>query len=91
MATILTPNIKKLIIYKMSLDAIPKGGGVKDGFMFLSSKELIAKSAKESSEWVKTAISVVRQAQEPNPFKNADDETIAGEILRKIEERKNGK
>lgn len=83
-------NVKKLIFYRVSLDAIPKGGGVKDGILFLSSPKLVSKSFKESCEWVNTAISIVRQAKAPNPFKDADNETIAGEILRQIEERRAG-
>jgi hypothetical protein len=82
------PNTKKLVIHKVSLDAIPKGGGVADGIKFLSSRELISKTIRAADEWVKTAILAIRQAAEPNPFREATDEEIAGEILKKIEERK---
>jgi hypothetical protein len=85
----LTPNIKKLMIHKVSLDAIPKGGGVADGIKFLSDKNKIITTFRESHEWVKKAIQAVRQAGEPNPFKNSTEEEIAGEILRKIEEKRN--
>ena len=85
------PNVKKLIIHKMSLDAIPSGGGVVDGLKFLTDKDKIAKTLREANEWVKQAIYVVRNATEPNPFKNTSDEDIAGEILRKIEEKRDAR
>jgi hypothetical protein len=84
----LGPNVKKLMIIKTSLTAIPKGGNLTDGINFLSNKQLIIKTMKESCDWVETAIRMVRQAGEPNPFKDKSDEDIAGEILRKLEEKK---
>lgn len=82
------PNVKKLIAHKMSIDAIPDGGGFADGIAFLSDKHRIIEGAKAATRWVMEAIAVVRTAAAPNPFKNADDETIAGEILLKVEESK---
>lgn len=82
------PNVKRLIAHKMSLDAVPKGGGVADAMKFLTTPGAIVKSAKEATAWVAEAIRVVRLAAEPNSWKNADDEAIAGEILRQIEARK---
>lgn len=81
-------NVKKLIIHKMSLDAIPPGGGIVNVLEFLADKERISRTIREADEWVKQVILVVRNAGEPNPFKKSSDEEIAGEILRKIEERK---
>ena len=37
----LGPNAKRLLAHKMSVDAIPAGGGLADGIKFLSSKESI--------------------------------------------------
>ena len=91
MNEIIGPNIKKLIIHKMSLDAISPGGGVADGLKFLTDKDRISKTLREANEWVKQALFVVRNAMEPNPFKNSTDEDIAGEILRKIEDRNESK
>ncbi len=91
MKEIIGPNVKKLIIHKMSLDAIPPGGGVADGLKFFTDKERISKTLRESNEWVKQAIFVVRNVREPNLFKNSTDEDIAGEILRKIEEKNNAR
>jgi len=82
------PNVKKLIIHKMSRDAIPDGCGLKAGIEFLSDPKRIMAGAKSATEWVEAAILAVRQAAEPNPWKNADDEAIAGEILKGIESRK---
>lgn len=75
-------NVNRLIIHKMSLDAIPPGGSFADGLKFLSSKESIANGARFAEAWVMKSIEVVRECPEPNSFKNADDEAIAGEILR---------
>jgi hypothetical protein len=82
------PNAKRLMIHKMSLDAVPTGGGMKSALDFLMTPGAMATSAKAATEWVSAAILAVRQATEPNPWKNSDDEKIAGELLRLIEERK---
>ena len=91
MSEILTPNVKKLVIHKVSLDAIPRGGGFADGVKFLSDKDRIIKTMRDAHDWVKQVIAAVRKAGEPNPFKNATDEDIAGEILKKIEEKRKKK
>ena len=88
MSEILIPNVKKLIIHKVSMEALPKGGGVADGIKFLSDKDRIIKAMRSAHDWVKQVIKAVRKAGEPNPFKNATDEDIAGEILKKIEENR---
>jgi hypothetical protein len=84
----LGPNAKKLIAHKMSVDAIPSGGGFADGVKFLSSKESILTGVRNATRWVAEAIDAVRQASEPNPWKASTDEEIAGEILRRVEARK---
>jgi hypothetical protein len=71
----------------MSMDAIPLGGNFGDGLRFLQNAEAITASARAATEWVGSAIRAVREAAEPNPWKTADDETIAGEIVRRIEEQ----
>lgn len=85
---ILTPSVKRLIFHKVSLDAIPKGGGFADGIKFLSDREGMSKSLRAADEWVKAAILAVRNAGDPNPFRGVSDEEIAAEILRKIQEKK---
>lgn len=77
------PNVKKLIIRKMSLDAIPPGGGFQDGIEFLASNRL-AESGRNAAEWVQQALAVFKTAPD-NPYGD-DDEAIAGELLRRIEE-----
>jgi len=81
-------NFKKLIAHKMSVDAVPPGGGLKSALDFLMNPAALAASSKAAKEWVTEAIAVIRQAAEPHPWNNADDESIAGELLRLIAERK---
>ena len=82
------PNVKKLIIRKMSLLMVPPGGGAEDVIRSLTTPGKIAEVGRQAREWVAEAIAAVRKAAEPNPWKTADDEVIAEEILRVIEERK---
>lgn len=85
------PNINKLFAYKMSIEAIPSGGGTKAGLDFLMNKEKMVEAAKISKKWIEDAISLIRTGAEPNPWKTAKDEDIAGELLRHIEKRKQEK
>lgn len=85
------PNVKKLIAHKMSMDAVPKGGSIVDAVAFLRDPERIKQGAREATEWVQLAIKAVREAAEPNPWKDADDEAIAAEILKRIEQMKGRK
>lgn len=77
------PNVKKLIIWKVSYDAIPNGQGLAAAMGFLSSAQSIASGIRKATEWVEAVITVVRSAPD-NPYKS--DEEIAGAILKKIEE-----
>jgi hypothetical protein len=47
------------------------------------------RSSRKAKEWVDAAIQTVRGVREPNPWKNATDEEIAGELLRQIDNKKN--
>ena len=78
----LGPNVKKLISHKVSIEAIPEGGVVSDGI------ELLIQTFKESTAWVEKAIDVIRHAEDPNPFRHANDESIAGELLKRIDEKR---
>lgn len=80
------PNVKNLAIHKMSIDAVPSDGGFKHGLAFLMDKDRIINSARASMKWVFEAIDLVRSA--PGGELLGDDEAIAGEILKKIEERR---
>lgn len=78
------PNVRKLIAHKMSVDAIPPGGGFNAGIDFILSGK-INESAKRATEWVQKAIAVFKTAPD-NPFGD-DDEAIADHLLKGIEER----
>lgn len=82
------PNVRKLIAEKTARDAIPGGGGLADGIKFLSNPKNISAGYRAAMEWVKIAILTVRQASEPNPWKDATDEEIAGEILKHIQAKR---
>lgn len=81
-------SMSRLIAHKMSLDAVPPGSDLADVVAFITNKEKLKASIGAASEWAKAAVLAVRNANEPNPFKEADDETIAAEILRQVEARK---
>jgi hypothetical protein len=83
------PNVMRLIAHKMSI-MIPSGtkDGLAAGIAALSKPGNIAAVAREATAWVAQAIALVRQAAPPNPWKDADDEAIADEILRQVEQRK---
>lgn len=83
----LGPNMKKFIFRKMISDAIPEGGGFAAGLKFLTTKGAMSAGWAQSVKWCDAAILAVRNAAEPNPWKDADEETIAGELVRKIGER----
>ncbi len=87
------PNVKRLVAHKVGiarkiLDVIPAGGVLADGTPFVNNVETMQTTSARATEWVEWALRSVRQARDPNPWKTADDEAIAGELLRHIEERK---
>lgn len=84
------PNVKKLIVHKMSLAAVPAAGGIGDALNFLKDPERIMSAARDATAWVEAAILAVRMAEDPNPWKTASDEAIAAEILHQIEAKKRG-
>ncbi len=77
----LGPNVKKLIIRKMSHDMVPDGGGFVDGLQALQGD--LAERGRKASAWVEQAIDAVKLATD-NPYGD-DDERIAEKILREIE------
>ena len=83
------PNVKRLIIHRMSILMIPPGtkDGLAEGVKALLEPGKIPKIAREATVWVELAIQAVRDAADPNPWRDKDDEAIAGEILRGIEVR----
>jgi hypothetical protein len=81
------PNVKKLIIRRMSMLMVPDGGGLADALKSLSSAENIGGIAREATDWVMAALAAVKMS--PGNVHDDDDEAIAGEILRQIEEKNN--
>lgn len=76
------PNVKKLVIRKMSRDMIPDGGGFVEGLNALQGD--LAGASREATKWVAHAIDIVKRTSD-NPFGD-DDEAIAEEILRRMEQ-----
>ena len=68
----------------MATIAVPPNGGMADALKALTTPGRLTEIAKESTEWVRQALEVVKSAPN-NPF--SSDEEIAGEILRRVEER----
>lgn len=81
------PNVKKLIVRKMSLIAVPAGAGIGSALNFLTDPGAIGAAAREATEWVEMAIRLIREASGDNPWKDRSDEEIAGELLGRIGER----
>lgn len=81
------PNVRKLIVEKMSLDAVPSGDGLADAIAFISSSERIVAGAKAATAWVELVIRTVKEAPGDNPYGD-DDEAIAGAFLRGLDERR---
>jgi hypothetical protein len=84
------PNVARLIAHRMVAEAIPPGGGITDGVRFLTNREAVVRAQREAEAFARDAIAVVRTAADPNPWRDASDEAIAGEILRAADERKRG-
>lgn len=80
------PNLKKLAMHRMSIDAVPPGGGLQAAVDFIMSPNGMKDSWAASLEWAIAAVSAVRAAPD-NPF-GTDEEAIAGELLKRIDERK---
>ena len=79
--------MKKFVIRRMSVMAVPAGGGLNSAIEFLTKPNGLADGFREAVAWCDSAITAVRGASDPNPWKNASEEEIAGELLRRIEAR----
>jgi hypothetical protein len=93
MSELLTPNVKELMIRRVAMEAIPLGcpNGLLAGIDLLLTPGKLFSSLKSAHEWVKASLQAVRDGGEPNQWKTATDEEIAGEILRRIKERSGAK
>jgi hypothetical protein len=56
----LGPNVKRLICHYMATLAIPKGGGIADGIKFLMDKDKMASTVKDATEYIESAIAILR-------------------------------
>lgn len=79
------PNVRRLFVIRMSRDVIPDGGGIMDGISFFTDMSKRKAIMENAEEWVYRAISAVRNASDPNPFKDSSDEEVASEILKKYD------
>lgn len=80
------PNMSRLIVHKISVDAVPSGGGVQSAIEFIMNGRL-EKSAKEASVWALRAVEAVLAA--PDYTGEKTEEGVAGMILQKLDERLN--
>ncbi len=78
-------NMSLLIIHKMTLDAVPNGGGVSSALDFLMDTKRVGASAKAAAEWAIQAIEALRAASDYTGSK--DEEEIAGMILKERDKR----
>jgi hypothetical protein len=82
------PNVRRLIVRKMALLAIPVGSGKESfslGLDVITNREKFSSIAAQASDWVRRAIKTMKTAPD-NPYGD-DDEAIAGAILEGIEQR----
>ena len=88
----LTPNLKELVWHLMSLDAVPPGSknGLSSAVEFILTPGKMSESFRNSIIRARNICMAIRQAGEPNPWKDATDEEIAGEVMRKMKEKRNG-
>lgn len=80
------PNLKKLMIHFMAVDAVPVGGSLQSAVDLIMSPNGLRDSAIRSLTKALAAIGAMRAAPD-NPYGN-DEEVIAGEFVKQIEERK---
>lgn len=77
------PLFRRLVATRMALDAVPAGGGLATALAWFATPGRITESARTATAWARDTIAAIRAAGEPNPWTNASDEAIAGELLAK--------
>lgn len=80
------PNVTKLIIKFIAREVVPAGGGIADGIEFFRNSERRKQILESAESKTIQAIQLIKSAPD-NPFGN-DDEQIASELLKKIEEKR---
>lgn len=83
------PNVRALVARKMSVDTVPNGcaDGFGEALKLFSDPAVLKARAVAATKWVAEAMEAVRATKGPNPFRDATDEEVAGEILRATIER----
>jgi hypothetical protein len=79
-------NVTRLILQFVPREAIPPGGGLADALLFFQDAEHRKQVLDNAEALAMRAIELIKSAPD-NPYGD-DDETIAAEILRQIQERK---
>jgi hypothetical protein len=82
------PNLKELMILRVSVVAVPHGAERGAALKFICQPGGMTRGFRDALAWCDQAINLVRTAAEPNPWKDASEEVIAGEVLRRVKERK---
>lgn len=88
----LGPNMRKLAIRRAAILAVPPGttNPTQAVVDVLVSPKRYAELMRSAVTWAREAVAVYRTAPDRDPGLDTDEE-IAGEILRRIEERTNGR
>lgn len=85
------PNVKKLLIRRMTVILVPPGGVITPlhaALVALTDPDKMESAAKVAYEWVQAALAAVKAAPD-NPYE--DDEAIAAAVLTKLEETNRSK
>jgi hypothetical protein len=83
------PNVKKLLVMRMSQIAIPTGSGSESfalGLEALTTPGRMSDIAKQASDWLQEQFAQIRSTVLEGTF--ASDEDIAGEVLRQLTGKK---
>lgn len=80
------PNVKRLIVERMSTIIVSKGHKLHQVIGQLSDAKNIQNVAKEATVWTQNAIKILRDTTGID--QSWDDEKIAGEILARLDRRK---
>ena len=78
------PNVKKLIFHYLSKDV----KNFADGIRTIQDLAKDPKKFSEAQAWVENSIRSIKNIQGKNPYKDMNDEEIAGAILAKVEEKR---
>ena len=80
-------NVKRLISMLMAKEAIPDGGGFKDGIDFLLNPERVKASVIKAQQDAMQFIELIKSAKD-NPYGD-DDEQIAAAIIAEVKKKSN--